>query len=71
AGLFGFLKREFFEAEQQAQQVPTVDLGFGLPTVQPGASAAPALPPLAPPPAAPPAAEPGPGPQTPPAAPQG
>ncbi|TAM59370.1 MAG: LemA family protein [Chloroflexota bacterium] len=71
AGPFGFLKREFFEAEQQAQQVPTVDLGFGTPTVQPGAPAAPTLPPLAPPPAAPPAAEPGPGPQTPPAAPQG
>jgi LemA protein len=28
AGALGFSKREFFEAEDQAQQVPTVDLGF-------------------------------------------
>ncbi|HEX5466689.1 MAG TPA: LemA family protein [Candidatus Limnocylindrales bacterium] len=75
AGPFGFTKREFFEAEQQAQQVPTVDLGFGTPTTQPGQAAPPvppmAPPPVAPPPSVPPASEPGPGPQTPPPAPQG
>ena len=42
AGMLGFVKREFFEAEAEAQTVPTVDLGFG-----PGA--APAAPPAAPP----------------------
>src|SRR6187455_3273120 len=31
AGIFGFVKREFFEAEAQAQSVPTVDLGFTQP----------------------------------------
>ena len=41
AGPFGFTKREFFEAEAQAQGVPTVDLGFTQP---------PAVPPAAPPP---------------------
>ena len=70
AGPFGFVKREFFEAEEQAQQVPTVDLGFGSPTVQPGMTSAPVMPaaqPPAAPPSAPPAPESGPGPQTPPA----
>ena len=66
AGPFGFAKREFFEAEEQAQQVPTVDLGFGSPTVQPGMTSAAVMPPAAPP-SAPPAPESGPGPQTPPA----
>jgi LemA protein len=28
AGMFGFLKREFFEAEPEAQAVPTVDLSL-------------------------------------------
>jgi LemA protein len=41
AGPLGFSKREFFEAEAQAQSVPTVDLGFTQP---------PAVPPAAPPP---------------------
>src|SRR6187455_2638406 len=31
AGPLGFTKREFFEAEAQAQSVPTVDLGFTQP----------------------------------------
>ena len=31
AGPFGFQKREFFDAEPAAQQVPTVNLGFGGP----------------------------------------
>lgn len=29
AGPLGFSKREFFDAEPEAEQVPTVDLGFG------------------------------------------
>jgi LemA protein len=29
AGPMGFSKREFFDAEPEAEQVPTVDLGFG------------------------------------------
>jgi LemA protein len=29
AGTFGFTKREFFEAEPEAETTPTVDLGFG------------------------------------------
>ncbi len=29
AGPLGFDKREFFDAEPEAEQVPTVDLGFG------------------------------------------
>jgi LemA protein len=73
AGPLGFTKREFFEAEEQAQQVPHVDLGFG----GGGAQATPAgAPPVsvAPPPAAPPAepsaAGSGPG-TTPPSPPQG
>ena len=28
AGMFGFTKREFFEAEPEAKEVPTVDLGL-------------------------------------------
>jgi LemA protein len=31
AGPFGFTKREFFDAEPEASQVPTVDLGLGAP----------------------------------------
>jgi LemA protein len=37
AGPFGFSRREFFDAEPAAEQVPTVDLGF----TPPGASAPP------------------------------
>jgi len=47
AGPLGFTKREFFEAEAQAQSVPTVDLGFTQPPAVPPA------PPAAPPPPAP------------------
>lgn len=47
AGPFGFSKREFFEAEAQAQAVPTVDLGFSPPASPPP----PAAPPSPPPPA--------------------
>ena len=47
AGPLGFTKREFFEAEAQAQAVPTVDLGFTQPPAVPPA------PPSAPPPPAP------------------
>ena len=63
AGPFGFTKREFFEAEEEAQERPTVDLGnYGRGAGQPAAApaAAPAvdmtMPPPAPPepPAAPP-----------------
>jgi LemA protein len=67
AGPLGFASRQFFDAEPAAQQVPTVNLGFG------GANAAPpTVPPMAPPPApiappAPPAAPP--PPPAPPAAP--
>jgi LemA protein len=28
AGMFGFLKREFFDAEPEAEQVPNVDLSL-------------------------------------------
>ncbi|MEO6349169.1 MAG: LemA family protein [Candidatus Limnocylindrales bacterium] len=31
AGPFGFHRREFFDAEPEASQVPSVDLGFGAP----------------------------------------
>jgi LemA protein len=31
AGPFGFTHREFFDAEPEAANVPTVDLGFGAP----------------------------------------
>ncbi len=63
AGMLGFTKREFFEAEAEAQTVPSVDLGFG-PTAQ-ASTPAPAAPvTAAPPAAAPPAppADPGAGP---------
>jgi len=50
AGPLGFTKREFFEAEPAAQQVPTVNLSAG------GAAAPPAVPPT--PPAAPPSTPP-------------
>jgi hypothetical protein len=29
AGIFGFVKREFFDAEPEAANVPTVDLSLG------------------------------------------
>jgi len=48
AGPLGFSKREFFDAEPAAEQVPTVNLGFA---PQPDA---PVIPPLAPPTLAPP-----------------
>jgi LemA protein len=51
AGPFGFSKREFFDAEPAAEQVPTVNLGYtaqtGPPNVPP--SVPPAVPPGAPP----------------------
>ncbi len=56
AGPFGFARRDFFDAEPEAQQVPTVDLGtYNTPTGTP-----PAAPPTSPPPAppAPPSAPP-------------
>ncbi len=54
AGPFGFGRRDFFDAEPEAQQVPTVDLGsYGTPTSTP-----PAAPPAAPAPPAPPTAPP-------------
>jgi LemA protein len=42
AGPLGFSRREFFDAEPEAAQVPSVDLGFG------GQSQPPATPPAAP-----------------------
>lgn len=49
AGPFGFVRRDFFDAEPEAQQVPTVDLGtYNTPTGTP-----PAAPPTTPPPAPP------------------
>ena len=42
AGPLGFTKRDFFDAEPAAQQVPTVDLGF---TRAGWVPAAPAVPP--------------------------
>ena len=55
AGPLGFEKRDFFDAEPEAEQVPDVDLGFGkdddeTPTVPPPG----APPPQSPPPPAPP-----------------
>ena len=62
AGMLGFTKREFFDAEPEADTVPTVDLSLGTPAASAAAAAPTAPPPAAPPPAAPPAppAEPGP-----------
>ena len=48
AGPLGFSKREFFEAEAQAQAVPTVDLGFSGPPNAPQPPAAPPAPPAPP-----------------------
>jgi len=48
AGPLGFSKREFFEAEAQAQAVPTVDLGFTPPPAAPQPPAAPPAPPAPP-----------------------
>ena len=45
AGPLGFSKREFFDAEPEAEQVPEVDLGFGKDDDQPSAQAAPPPPP--------------------------
>jgi len=74
AGPLGFIKREFFEAEEAAQERPTVDLGtYGVgqaaapvPTAPPAVdmSAPPAAPPMAPP-AAPPSEPPAEPPTTP------
>lgn len=44
AGMLGFTKREFFEAETQAQQVPSVDLSLGAPAPTPSAPDRPAGP---------------------------
>lgn len=41
AGPLGFQRREFFDAEPEAEQVPVVDLGFGKDDDQPAAPAAP------------------------------
>jgi LemA protein len=60
AGPFGFTRRDFFDAEPQASQVPDVDLGFGADDDE--------IPPR--PPQAPPGARP-PGPQGPPPPPPG
>jgi LemA protein len=60
AGPFGFTRRDFFDAEPQASQVPDVDLGFGADDDE-----APPRPPQAPPGARPP------GPQGPPPPPPG
>jgi LemA protein len=54
AGPFGFSRRDFFDAEPEAQQVPTVDLGtYNTPTGAPPATPPPTppAPPTAPPPA--------------------
>ncbi len=64
AGPLGFSKRDFFDAEPAAQQVPTVDLGFSpqpdapvvptlAPPTPPALPPAPPAPPMAPPPAPP------------------
>jgi LemA protein len=52
AGPLGFTKRDFFDAEPEASQVPTVDLGFT------GGATPPSAPPTVPP--APPSVPPGP-----------
>jgi LemA protein len=60
AGPLGFTRREFFEAEPEATQVPTVDLGFA---AESGAGTPPAAPPTVPPaapPSVPPASPPAP-----------
>jgi LemA protein len=51
AGPLGFTKREFFEAEPEAQAVPTVNLGFGTDAGTPPAppTTPPSVPPTAPP----------------------
>ena len=61
AGMFGFTRREFFDAEPEAAATPNVDLGYGVPNA-PGPAPAPdvpavdvAPPPEGTPPAAPPA----------------
>ena len=71
AGPLGFGRREFFDAEPQAAQVPEVDLGFSTPKEDQAARAASARPPQAPPrrsppPPPPPGYQPPPGPPPPP-----
>jgi LemA protein len=54
AGPLGFTKREFFDAEPEAEQVPEVNLGFGSddkPSAPPPAAAQPPAAPPPPPPA--------------------
>ena len=43
AGVFGFIKREFFEAEEAAQAVPNVDLTLGSGGAAVGGGSAPAI----------------------------
>jgi LemA protein len=52
AGPLGFTRREFFEAEEAASQVPLVDLGYGGGAAA-AAPPAPTVPPVSPPPAPP------------------
>lgn len=71
SGPLGFSKREFFDAEPEAEQVPRVDLGFGKDddddaATPPPAVAAPAPPPQQPPPPPPQAPSPPQGGQPPP-----
>jgi LemA protein len=61
AGMFGFVRREFFDAEPEAAATPNVDLGYAVPTASAASPApdAPAVdiapPPEGTPPTAPPA----------------
>jgi LemA protein len=76
AGPLGFDRREFFDAEPEAEQVPDVDLGFGratdapAPSPQPATPAPSSVPPPPPPPQAPPSPPPPAPPQAPPPPPQ-
>jgi len=70
AGPLGFIKREFFEAEEAAQERPTVDLGtYGAGQAAPPAPTAPPAVDMSAPPAAPPAVPPAAPPATPPSEP--
>ena len=66
AGPLGFDKREFFDAEPEAEQVPEVDLGFGKDDDDDQPAAPPPPPPQAPPPPPPRQAPPPPPRQAPP-----
>jgi LemA protein len=78
SGPLGFSKREFFDAEPEAEQVPQVDLGFGkddddsaapppaISAPPPASAPPPQQPPPPPPPAPAPQAPPAPPPQAPP-----